>query len=118
MRRRLVVSGLVLAAWTLVAAAFAVGGSLTYVIAYQPPQWTQTFKASLTEWYAWAALTPAVAWLARRLPLSGRRRGRHGAALALAGIPAGMIKTILSQLLRAAAGVAGYAAIGNLVAQY
>jgi hypothetical protein len=100
-RRRAVVWGVVLAAWTLLAAAFAVGSSLAYMMSYQPPRWGLSLLRALTEWYPWAALTPLIVWLARRFRLAGAGRIRHAIVLALLGIPIAMLKIVLSQILRA-----------------
>ena len=118
MRRRVVVWLTVLAAWTLLAAAFAVGSSLAYMISYRPPRWGLTFSMALVEWYAWAALTPLVVWLARRLALSRHAWMRRAIVLALLGIPVAGLKIVISQILRSVAAIPGYAVPGNLVAQY
>jgi len=99
-RRRWIVWLLVLAGWTVLAIFFAVSSSLTYVITYQPPRWRLTLVMALTEWYAWAVLTPAVAWLARRYPI---RRGSVTSGL-IVHVPAGLIlaivKVALTRVLR------------------
>jgi two-component system, LytTR family, sensor kinase len=55
---------------------------------------------ALTEWYAWAVLTPLVAWLARRYPI---RRGLVTKAL-IVHVPAGLVlaivKVALTRVLR------------------
>jgi len=117
-RRRVLVWGLVLAAWTLLAAAFAVGSSLAYMMSYQPPRWGLSLLRSLTEWYAWAALTPIIVWLARRFPLAGHKRVSHALVLAVVGLAVATAKIVLSQIFRSAVGFTGYALPGNLVAQY
>jgi two-component system LytT family sensor kinase len=117
-RSRAAVWAGVLAAWTLLAAAFAVGSSLAYMMSYNPPVWGLSLLRSLTEWYAWAALTPLIVWLARRFRLAGDKRLRNAIVLALAGIPIAMLKIVLSQILRSMAGFTGYALPGNVVAQY
>ena len=116
--QHVLVWGLVLAAWTLLAAAFAVGSSLAYMMSYQPPRWGLSLLRSLTEWYAWAALTPVIVWLARRYSLAGRKRVTHAIVLALCGLAIAMAKIVLSQILRSAVGFTGYALPGNLGAQY
>jgi two-component system, LytTR family, sensor kinase len=118
MSRRLVVWLVVLAAWTLLAAVFAVSSSLTYVITYRPPQWGRTFGLALTEWYPWAALTPVVVLLANRLTLARRRKLLRALALAAAGLPIAMAKVMLTTGLRAIAGSAEYYQISNLATQY
>src|SRR5687768_12633351 len=100
MRGRLVVWFVVLAAWTLLAAVFAVSSSLTYVLTYAPPRWGRTFLLALTEWYPWAALTPVVAWLARRLSIAHGRRRLRITALAAAGLPIAMLKVMATRVLR------------------
>ena len=87
MRRRWVIWLLVFSGWTALAVFFAVSSSLTFVSTYQPPQWRLTLLMSLTEWYAWAALTPLVTWLARRFPL---RAGSLVKSLAV-HVPAGLL---------------------------
>ena len=118
MRRRAGVWLTILAAWTLLAAAFAVGSSLAYMLSGRPPRWGLTLSMSLVEWYAWAALTPVVAWLARRFALSRHAWARQAIVLATLGVPIAALKIVISQLLRSVAGVPGYAVPGNLVAQY
>jgi two-component system LytT family sensor kinase len=108
----------VLAGWTLLASVFAVSSSLTYMIAYRPPQWRQTFTMAFTEWYVWAAMTPLVVWVARRLML---RRGRwvaRAAVLAALGLPVAMIKVTLTRVLRGLAGPEEYFLISNLTTHY
>ena len=109
--------GIVLAAWTLLAAAFAVGSSLAYMMSYNPPRWGLSLLRSLTEWYAWAALTPLIVWLARRFTLSRDHRLRNALVLAALGVPVAMLKIVGSQILRSLAGFTGYALPGNVVAQ-
>ena len=65
--------------WTGLAVFYAVTTSLTYRSTGRPGNWSLTFRRSLSEWWLWALLTPAVAWLARRFPLHGRRRWRNAA---------------------------------------
>ena len=100
MRRRWVIWLLVFSGWTVLAVFFAVSSSLTFVAAYQPPQWRLTLLMSLTEWFAWAALTPLVAWLARRFPL---RAGSFVTSLAVhapAGFFIAVVKVTLTRILR------------------
>ena len=109
---------LVLGGWTLLASVFAVSSSLTYMIAYQPPQWRQTFVMAFTEWYVWAAMTPLVVWLARRFTLSRRRWIARALVLAAAGLPVAFAKVTLTRLLRGLAGPGEYFLISNLTTHY
>ena len=63
--------------WTGLAVFYAVSTSLTYRSTGRPGAWSLTFRRSLSEWWLWALLTPAIAWMARRYPLHGARRWRH-----------------------------------------
>ena len=65
--------------WTGLAVFYAVTTSLTYRSTGRPGNWSLTFRRSLSEWWLWALLTPAVAWLARRFPLHGPCRWRNAA---------------------------------------
>lgn len=58
-------------------------------IATNPYTWSQAFLAGLSFWYLWGALSPLVAWLARRFRVDRANFGRHfflhlGASLDLA----------------------------------
>ena len=102
MRRRWIVWLLVFSGWTALAIFFAASSSLTYALTYQPPQWRLTLVMALTEWYAWAVLTPLVAWLARRFPL---RSGSMVVGLAVhtpAGLIVALVKVTLTRLTRLA----------------
>jgi two-component system LytT family sensor kinase len=116
--RRWLPALLVLAGWTLLAAVFAVSSSLTYMLAYQPPQWRLTLTMAATEWYPWAAMTPLVVWVARQWSL---RRGwwmARAVALAGAGVPAAIVKVTLTRMLRGLAGPGEYFLISNLATHY
>jgi signal transduction histidine kinase len=108
----------VLAGWTVLAVVFAVSSSLTYALTYQPPQWGRTFVLALTEWYAWAALTPVVAWLAMRLRLQRGAWVRRAIVLAAIGLPMAMFKVSLTRMARSVAGVSEYFLLSNLATHY
>ena len=108
----------VLAGWTLLVIVFAASSSLTYALTYQPPRWSYTLMMAATEWYAWAALTPAIVWLSRRLPLS-REQWWRALILGVVGVPLAVIKVNLTRLLRGIIdGAEAYFQITDLAAQY
>jgi hypothetical protein len=108
----------VLAGWTLLVIVFAVSSSLTYALTYQPPRWRYTMTMAATEWYVWAAFTPLVAWLSRRLRVS-RSRWWRLLALALIGAPIAFIKVTVTRALRGMSeGGEAYFQITDLAAQY
>jgi two-component system, LytTR family, sensor kinase len=119
MQRRWVAWLLVFAGWTALAVFFAASSSLTYVSPGRPPRFGFTLLMSLTEWYAWAALTPIVAWLATRFPL---RRGSIGRSLAVhvpLGLLLAVLKLVITRILRAMlVGTTGYFLIDNLATHY
>jgi len=119
MRQRWIVWLLVLAGWTALAVFFGVSSSLTYVTANRPPQWRFTFLMALTEWYAWAALTPLVAWLATRFPLRQRRMIVSLPVHAVAGFFIAIAKVMLTRILRIPLiSSSGYFLISNLATHY
>jgi LytS/YehU family sensor histidine kinase len=97
---------------------FAVSSSLTFMLAYQPPQWSQTIKSAISDWLPWALLTPIAVWLARRFRL---RRGRwltRALVLAAVGLLLVFIKLTFTQIMRRTTGVVGYLAITNFTTHY
>jgi two-component sensor histidine kinase len=118
-RRRWIIWLLVLSGWTALAVFFAVSSSLTFVAAYQPPQWRLTLLMSLTEWYTWAALTPLVSWLARRFPLRAGSAVTSLAVHAPAGFFIAVLKVTLTRILRIPiVGTNEYFIISNLATHY
>lgn len=117
MTRRLAFWLAVFAGWTLLVIVFAVSSSLTYALTYQPPRWRYTLTMAATEWYVWAALTPIIAWLSWRFPIS-RARWWRVLTLGTAGIVAAFFKVTLTRVLRGAIGGDDYFQITNLVTQY
>jgi two-component system, LytTR family, sensor kinase len=73
------------AGWTALALLFAVSNSLTYRSTGRAANWSLTIERSLSEWWLWALLSPAIGWLAARYPLQGPRAARHAALHATAG---------------------------------
>ncbi|HYE85818.1 MAG TPA: sensor histidine kinase [Vicinamibacterales bacterium] len=108
----------ILAGWTLLAVVFAVSSSLTYALTYQPPRWRYTFTMAATEWYVWAALTPLVAWTARRLRPSAAHWWRV-IVLAVSGVPVAFFKVSFTRAVRGALdGGAAYFQITDLAVHY
>jgi two-component system, LytTR family, sensor kinase len=85
--------------WTALALFFAASNSLTYRSTGRPANWALTIKRSLSEWWLWAALTPAIVWLARRFPLHGARLWPHLAIHIVAGAVLALVKTVADRLL-------------------
>src|SRR5919112_876484 len=108
MRRRPLLWVGVLLGWTLIAVVFSVSSSLTYAATYRPPQWGRTFGLALTEWYAWALITPLVVWLARRFHLQRGRWMRPALALAVIALPVVMAKVSLTRAVRSTWGLSDY----------
>jgi LytS/YehU family sensor histidine kinase len=94
MRRTLRTWLAVWAGWTALALLLAVSASLTYRSTGRPANWTLSITRSLAEWWLWAALTPLVAWLARKYPVEGERWRRHLAFHACAGTVVAVAKTV------------------------
>ena len=80
--------------WTALAVFYAVTTSLTYASTGRPANWSITFQRSLSEYWLWALLTPAVVWLARRFPLFGPRRWVHLVLHLALGAGSALFKTI------------------------
>src|SRR5918993_5269730 len=108
---------IVFAGWSALVIVFAVSSSLTYALTYRPPRWRYTLAMAATEWYVWAALTPAIAWLSRRLRVS-RAQWWRALIVAAVGLPVAFIKVTVTRLLRGAIGGDEYFQITNLVIHY
>ena len=87
------------AAWTALAVFLAVSASLTYYSVGQPANWSLSLRRSLAEWWLWALLTPALAWLAARFPLHGARRLRHGLIHLAVGSIVAAAKAVADRLI-------------------
>lgn len=103
LERRWVRWSLIFLGWTLLAFFFFTQTYLTYLYTNRPgqevPAWF-VLKLSLSEWYAWAALTPVMVWLARRFPLE---RGRMLRGLAIhipAGVAVALVKFTIDVIVR------------------
>jgi DNA-binding LytR/AlgR family response regulator len=79
--------------WTALALFFAVSASLTYRSTGRPANWSLSIERSLVEWWLWAAFTPIVVWLARRVPLDRARLWRHAPIHVAAGLIIAFAKT-------------------------
>jgi two-component system, LytTR family, sensor kinase len=91
-----------LAAWTLVGVFFA---SQTYIgsaYALRPLTWPQAFAVALTAWYARAALSPVVWWLARRFPIRRRQLAGRAALHLAAGAAWSAVAALLIERLSTA----------------
>lgn len=106
MRGRLPLSRF-LGRWALIFGAATVVGfffaTRTYFLYNAYPDneisWGRALAPSLTSWYAWALLAPAILWLASRFRFE---RSRWGAALAahlLAGVAFALLHTLVDHLL-------------------
>ncbi len=74
---------LVLGLWTLIAVCGGLADAVYLHAVGREVDWWHVLRRPLTEQWIWAALTPVVFWLARRVPLT---RAGLAAALALHGL--------------------------------
>ena len=64
---------LVFGAWTLIALSSGLADVVFLHAVGREVDWWKVFRRPLTEQWIWAALTPVVFWLARRVPLTRER---------------------------------------------
>ena len=81
------------AGWTALALFLAVSTALTYRSTGRPANWSINIARSLSEWWLWALLTPAVVWLAHRFPVNGPHWRRSLAVHAVIGAAVALGKT-------------------------
>src|SRR5690242_10875074 len=89
----------VLVCWTLLALLFASQSLLYYAYAGNRVNSWRVIAPALADWYLWAALTPAIAWLARRVPIVSRRWPRALLVHAPVSIAVAMLKLALRVLV-------------------
>ena len=99
LRRLAIRAGLVFAAATLVGVFFAAQTQLANSFSGRGLPWKDTLTLDLAEWYLWAALAPALVWLARRFPID-RQRWLRGA---LVHVPGSLAFAVLHLYLYAVA---------------
>src|SRR5687768_9967437 len=105
----------ILGGYTALALFLAAANYLTYLSTSGTAYWAPTLKRSLGEWYAWAALTPLILYLARRWPIERGAFVRNGAIHVAAMVAIGVFKLFLDQRIRILLfGSAGYLLFTNL----
>lgn len=88
------------AGWTGLALFIAAGASLTYVSTGRAANWRLTIAMQLGEWWAWAAVTPLVVWLARRWPLRSFWPPTPILVHVAAGAAIALVKTMVDRRVR------------------
>jgi len=69
---------LIFACWTLLGLFSASQTYLRYAYySDTPPTWQFALTVALSDWYAWASLSPLLFWFARRFPLQRENRWRR-----------------------------------------
>lgn len=106
---------LIFAGFTALGLFQAVANSLTYLTTSGSANWSPSIKRSLGEWYGWAALTPAILYVARRWPLERGVLLRHGTIHLAAMAATAVLKLFLDRWVRALLfGSGGYLLFSNL----
>lgn len=86
----------ILVGWT--ALGFFTASQIYIRYAYysdHPPSWRSALIVAFTDWYAWAALSPFILWIARRLPIEPRMKKLHMLLHLLAALLLSALKTII-----------------------
>jgi two-component system, LytTR family, sensor kinase len=73
--RRFLTWGAILLAWTLIVLAVAAQAYVFAISRNRPDSFRREFLVASSEWYVWAALTPLVLFLCRRLRITARNWG-------------------------------------------
>ena len=109
----------ILGGYTALALFLAAANYLTYLSTSGTAYWWPTLKRSVGEWYAWAALTPLILYLARRCPIDRGTLVRNGAIHVAAMVVIGIFKLFLDQRVRMLLfGNAGYLLFTNLAVNF
>jgi signal transduction histidine kinase len=104
-----------LGGYTALALFLAAANYLTYLSTSGTAYWWPTLKRSLGEWYAWAALTPIILYVARRWPIERAILVRSGIIHLAVMLAIGIVKLVLDQAIRILLfGNAGYLLFTNL----
>jgi two-component system, LytTR family, sensor kinase len=93
--RRWVKIVLIFTIWTLLSLLSAVRLMLSYAYSGYAMVWHRALIVALTDWYVWAALTPAIGWLARRFAIERRSWLRS----LLVHLPASLFFSILKMVI-------------------
>src|SRR5215207_4709499 len=80
------IAALVLGFWTAIGAVTASQLYLEFRLEGREMAWGQVLVEQAAQWYSWAAATPLVIWLARRVRIAHPRRAVTVAAHALASV--------------------------------
>ncbi len=94
-RRRWVKLVLFFGIWTLLAMLSAVRLMLSYAYSGYTASWRGSLAIAMADWYVWAALSPAISWLARRFAIERRSWLRS----LLVHLPASLFFSILKMVL-------------------
>ena len=86
-------------------------GALFALPAFGTSHWHDEIRIYLAQFWIWGLLTPAIVWLDRRLPYSGRALGRRLAAHILASIVFTEIYFYVFTTMRALMGVAPWSSL-------
>ena len=81
--------------WTLLGALSAVRIFIGYAYAGYAVSWQRALVIALVDWYSWALLAPAIAWMARRFALERRSWLRS----LFVHLPASILFSILKMLI-------------------
>ncbi|NGZ86167.1 sensor histidine kinase [Duganella aceris] len=76
--------------------------------------WRRPLLASLTNWWAWGAMTPLIVALDRRLPFGSAAAGRRLCAQLALGLAASALHVYLRALLAASLGAAPWSALADI----
>ncbi|MGH9935082.1 MAG: sensor histidine kinase [Blastocatellia bacterium] len=86
---------LIFGAWTLLGALSAVRIVVTYAYSGNTVAWRRALTLALADWYVWALLAPAIAWLARRFAIERRSWLRS----LMLHLPASLVFSILKMVI-------------------
>src|SRR5215468_817601 len=86
---------LIFGVWTLLGALSAVRVMVTYAYSGNLVSWRRALVIALADWYVWALLAPAIAWLARRFAIERRSWLRS----LLAHLPASLFLSIIKMVI-------------------
>jgi two-component sensor histidine kinase len=85
--------------WALVALVFTTEHWMSRTLAGQPVDVVRLLRGEFITFLPWVLLSPFIAELTRRYPISGERRGRHLLLHGFAALVTALVHTVLGSLL-------------------